>query len=48
MRLEFRQAILWIEQILVQKWTQTFDGDKRYGHMTTNLVECMNSVLKGA
>ncbi|QHO13888.1 uncharacterized protein DS421_15g519390 [Arachis hypogaea] len=26
----------------------TFDGGYRWGHMTTNLVECINSVLKGA
>ncbi|RYR13648.1 hypothetical protein Ahy_B04g070530 isoform C [Arachis hypogaea] len=25
-----------------------FDGGYRWGHMTTNLVECINSVLKGA
>ena len=24
------------------------DGGKRYGHITTNLSKCMNSILKGA
>jgi len=24
-------------QILLEKWTQTYDGGKRFGHMTTNL-----------
>ncbi|XP_047176992.1 uncharacterized protein LOC124844152, partial [Vigna umbellata] len=27
---------------------QAFDGGRRYGHMTTNLAECTNSILKGA
>ena len=25
-----------------------YDGGKRFGHMTTNLAECINSVLQGA
>ncbi|RYQ88034.1 hypothetical protein Ahy_B09g095478 isoform D [Arachis hypogaea] len=31
-----------------QKYALAFDGGYRWGHMTTNLVECINSVLKGA
>ncbi|RYR69127.1 hypothetical protein Ahy_A03g015659 [Arachis hypogaea] len=30
------------------KYALAFDGGYRWGHMTTNLVECINSVLKGA
>ena len=38
----------WIDRIPLQKWTQAYDGCSRFGHMTTNLAECMNSVLKRA
>ncbi|XP_068498053.1 uncharacterized protein [Phaseolus vulgaris] len=48
MRAEFPQAVSWIDQIPLKKWTQAYDGGKRYGHMTTNLVESINSVLKGS
>ncbi|XP_016207018.1 uncharacterized protein LOC107647460 [Arachis ipaensis] len=30
------------------KYALAFDGGYRWGHMTTNLVECINSILKGA
>ncbi|XP_015971234.1 uncharacterized protein LOC107494713 [Arachis duranensis] len=29
------------------KWMQHLNEGRRYGHMTTNLSECINSVLKG-
>jgi len=32
----------------LEKWTQAYDGGKRYGHVTTNLAECINFVFKGA
>ena len=32
----------------VNKWTQSQDGGRRYGAMTTNISECFNGVLKGA
>jgi len=48
MRSEFPQAVSWIDQIQLEKWAQAFDGGKRFGHMTTNLAECTNSVLRGA
>ncbi|XP_075662902.1 uncharacterized protein LOC142632358 [Castanea sativa] len=32
----------------VEKWTQSHDGGRRYGAMTTNISECFNGVLKGA
>ncbi|XP_017624984.1 uncharacterized protein LOC108468613 [Gossypium arboreum] len=30
-----------------EQWTQAYDGGLRYGHMTSNLAECINYVLKG-
>jgi len=48
MRSKFPQAVSWIDQIPLEKWAQAFDGGKRFGHMTTNLAECTNSVLRGA
>jgi len=48
MRCEFKQAFSWIDRIPLEKWTQAYDGGKRYGHMTTNLAEWINFVLKGA
>jgi hypothetical protein len=38
----------WLDKIGPEKWAQIYDGGLRYGHMTTNLVECINSVLKRA
>ena len=32
----------------MEKWTQTYDGGSMYDHMTTNLTEFMNYVLKGS
>ncbi|PNX70910.1 receptor-like protein kinase HSL1, partial [Trifolium pratense] len=37
----------WVDNIPVVKWTQAFDEGCRWGHMTSNLVESMNSVFKG-
>jgi len=44
MQSEFQQTVSCIDQIPLEKWTQSFDEGKRFGHMTTNLVECINSV----
>nr|XP_029147041.1 uncharacterized protein LOC112733035 [Arachis hypogaea] len=38
----------WCDEIDVERWVLAFDGGHCWGHMTTNLVECINSVLKGA
>ncbi|KAH1210808.1 hypothetical protein GmHk_15G045028 [Glycine max] len=38
----------WLNQIPKSKWTQAYGEGKWYDRMTTNLVECMNYVLKGA
>ncbi|KAL5191112.1 hypothetical protein HKD37_04G010435 [Glycine soja] len=37
----------WIDRISKEKWTMAYDKEgRRYGHMTTNLSECINKVLK--
>ncbi|XP_025661251.1 uncharacterized protein [Arachis hypogaea] len=38
----------WLNRIPREQYALTFDGGYQWGHMTTNLVECINSVLKGA
>ncbi|XP_047179213.1 uncharacterized protein LOC124846045 [Vigna umbellata] len=48
LRNQYPQQVQWIDKIPLQKWSQAFDGGRRYGHMTTNLAECTNSILKGA
>ncbi|KAH1209954.1 hypothetical protein GmHk_15G044348 [Glycine max] len=38
----------WIRKISKEKWTMAYDKEgRRYGHMTTNLSECVNKVFKG-
>ena len=36
----------WIDQIPREKWTLAWDDGKWWRHMTTNLAESLNSVLK--
>ncbi|KAH1237727.1 hypothetical protein GmHk_08G022593 [Glycine max] len=37
----------WIDRISKEKWSMAYDnGGRRYSHMTTNLSECVNKVLK--
>ncbi|KAL5154495.1 hypothetical protein HKD37_19G053842 [Glycine soja] len=37
----------WIDRISKEKWMMAYDREgRRYGHMTTNLSECINKVLK--
>ncbi|XP_072066962.1 uncharacterized protein [Arachis hypogaea] len=38
----------WLDRISREQFALAFDGGYRWSHMTTNLVECINSVLKGA
>ncbi|XP_025661183.3 uncharacterized protein [Arachis hypogaea] len=38
----------WLNRIPREQYALAYDGGYRWGHMTTNLVECINSVLKGA
>nr|KYP55802.1 hypothetical protein KK1_002027 [Cajanus cajan] len=40
------EAAQWLDNFLREKWTLAWDNGRRWGHMTTNLVECINSVLK--
>ncbi|XP_058741164.1 uncharacterized protein LOC131613519 [Vicia villosa] len=37
----------WVDSLAREKWTRSYDNGKRWGHMTTNLVESMNGVFKG-
>ncbi|XP_016172099.1 uncharacterized protein LOC107614399 [Arachis ipaensis] len=37
----------WLNRIPWEQYALAFDGGYRWGHMNTNLVECINSVLKG-
>ncbi|RYR23621.1 hypothetical protein Ahy_B03g068818 [Arachis hypogaea] len=34
----------WLNRILREQYALAFDGGYRWGHMTTNLVECINSL----
>ncbi|XP_061347802.1 uncharacterized protein LOC133293280 [Gastrolobium bilobum] len=43
------QIAEWIDAIPKEKWSRAYDIEgQRYGHMTTNLAESVNRVLKGA
>ena len=42
------EAQQWLEAIPLEIWALSYDGDKRYGIITTNMSEVFNSVLKGA
>ncbi|XP_061357446.1 uncharacterized protein LOC133301767 [Gastrolobium bilobum] len=43
------QIAEWIDAIPKEKWSRAYDIEGwRYGHMTTNLAESVNKVLKGA
>ncbi|XP_072062285.1 uncharacterized protein [Arachis hypogaea] len=37
----------WANRLEYDKWTQQQDGGRWFGHMMTNISECVNSVLKG-
>lgn len=40
-------ALKWVDNIPKEQWLQAHDEGRRWGHMTTNLAECINNVLKG-
>ncbi|KAL8533393.1 hypothetical protein ACS0TY_009686 [Phlomoides rotata] len=42
-----RGAHEYLRAIDASKWTFSHDGGHRYGVMTTNISEAINSVLKG-
>ncbi|XP_016206985.1 uncharacterized protein LOC107647424 [Arachis ipaensis] len=37
----------WTGRFNKEIWLQHYDSGRRFGHMTTNLLECINAVLKG-
>nr|XP_025682556.1 uncharacterized protein LOC112783722 [Arachis hypogaea] len=47
MRTENPTMCEWTNRMEYDKWTQHKDSGRRFGHMTTNISECVNSVLKG-
>ena len=38
----------WINRISSEKWAQHADKGSRFRHITTNLSECINAVMKGS
>ncbi|KAK5838951.1 hypothetical protein PVK06_007699 [Gossypium arboreum] len=40
-------GVAYLMNIPFKQWMQLYDGGLRYMHMTTNLAECINYVLKG-
>ncbi|XP_057720749.1 uncharacterized protein LOC130935168 [Arachis stenosperma] len=47
MRTENPAMCEWANRMEYDKWTQHEDSGRRFGHMTTNISKCVNSVLKG-
>ncbi|MFQ6624111.1 hypothetical protein Gotur_004321, partial [Gossypium turneri] len=41
------EGVDYLCNIRLEQWAQAHDGGLRYGHMMSNLAECINSVLKG-
>jgi len=39
--------VKWVDDIPKKQWLQAYDEGRRWGHMTTNISECVNNVLKG-
>jgi len=42
-----RKALASVDNIPKEKWTQLHDDGRRWGHMTSNLVESQNNMYKG-
>jgi len=40
------EAAAWVDQIPREQWCLAYDQGRRWGHVTTNLAEAINSVLK--
>ncbi|XP_025678937.1 uncharacterized protein [Arachis hypogaea] len=38
----------WLEKMQRSQWAQYVDEGRRFGHMTTNISECINAVMKGS
>lgn len=45
-RLWNADALRWVNNIPLERWTKKFDEGRRWGHMTTNLIEPINNVFK--
>ncbi|XP_058751978.1 uncharacterized protein LOC131625095 [Vicia villosa] len=45
-RMSNMDAFNWVENIPIEKWCRALDRGQRWGQMTTNLAESMNSTLK--
>ena len=41
------KCLEWFNRLDTKKWTLAHDEGHQYGWMTTNIVECINGVLKG-
>ena len=40
------EAAAWVDQIPREQWCLAYDQERRWGHVTTNLAEAINSILK--
>ncbi|XP_016195020.1 uncharacterized protein LOC107635991 [Arachis ipaensis] len=38
----------WLEEMQWSQWAQYVDEGRRFGHMTTNISKCINTVMKGS
>ncbi|KAL4390128.1 hypothetical protein AHAS_Ahas03G0114100 [Arachis hypogaea] len=38
----------WLDEMPRSQWAQFTDEGRRFGHMTTNISECINTVMKGS
>ncbi|PPS08168.1 hypothetical protein GOBAR_AA12480 [Gossypium barbadense] len=47
LRLVNEEGANYLYNIPFKQWTQAYDGGLQYGQMTSNLAECINSILKG-
>lgn len=46
-KMENPEALRWIDNIPPEQWTMAYSQGRRWGHMTTNVSESINAVLKG-
>ncbi|KAK5802295.1 hypothetical protein PVK06_029880 [Gossypium arboreum] len=42
-----RLGVMYLDRILKEQWMRSYDGGLRYEHVTINLAEYINFVLKG-
>ncbi|XP_039690076.1 uncharacterized protein [Medicago truncatula] len=40
-------VVKWVDDNPKKQWLQAHDQGRRWGHITTNISECFNNVLKG-